>query len=207
LQGDVDVGREDQHQEQRQPQTGWPTESGNEQPDRAEHLEESTQVERIAFFWHARHSQVYPELARLEGDGLVTHTVMAQRDRPDKKVYALTEQGRQTLLDWLLASTNPPQIRDEFLVKVTSFWLIEPDRAIGLLEEQARQHDERLAMLEGIERGMRADFESEIRDPAATPFATYLTLQRGLSYEREYAAWCRWAIAYIRQHQETSDEG
>jgi DNA-binding PadR family transcriptional regulator len=155
--------------------------------------------QRIAFFWHARHSQVYPELARLEAAGLVAHTVVAQRDRPDKKVYALTEDGRRVLLDWLASTTDPPQIRDEFLVKVTSFWLIEPERAIDLLLDQARQHEERLTMLEAIERSMRADFEAEIRDLTAPPFTTYLTLQRGLSYEREYAAWCRWAVDYIRQ--------
>ncbi|HZO27172.1 MAG TPA: PadR family transcriptional regulator [Chloroflexota bacterium] len=157
--------------------------------------------QRIAFFWHARHSQVYPELARLEKDGLVVHTVVPQRDRPDKKVYALTERGRQILLGWLLAPTDPPQIRDEFLVKVTSFWLIEPERAIDLLLDQARQHEERLAMLTGIERGMQADFQAALADPSAPPFMTYLTLQRGLSYEREYAAWCRWAAEYLRQHQ------
>jgi DNA-binding PadR family transcriptional regulator len=156
--------------------------------------------QRIAFFWHARHSQVYPELTRLEGEGLVTHVVVPQRDRPDKKVYALTERGRHVLLDWLTSSTDPPQIRDEFLVKVTSCWLIEPARAIELLLDQAQQHDERLAMLEGIERGMRADSRDEIVDPKAPAFATYLTLQRGLSYEREYAAWCRWAAEYLRQH-------
>ena len=159
-----------------------------------------TLQQRIAFFWHARHSQVYPELARLEAEGLVTHTVVPQRDRPDKKVYELTERGRQVLLDWLTAPTDPPQIRDEFLVKVTSFWLIEPDRAIELLLDQAAQHEEGLAMLEGIERGMQADFRDAIVDPAAPPFATYLTLQRGLSYEREYAAWCRRAAEYVRRH-------
>ncbi len=156
--------------------------------------------QRIAFFWHARHSQVYPELARLEAEGLVTHVVVPQRDRPDKKVYALTEHGRTVLLDWLTSSTDPPQIRDEFLVKVTSFWQIEPARAIALLLDQARQHDERLAMLEGIERSMQADFQAEIANPSAPPFATYLSLQRGLSYEREYAAWCRWAAEYVQQH-------
>ena len=156
--------------------------------------------QRIAFFWHARHSQVYPELARLEAEGLVQHTVVPQRDRPDKKVYELTPRGRQVLLDWLVSRTDPPQIRDEFLVRVTSFWLIEPGRAIELLLDQARQHEQRLAMLEGIERGMQADFQAAIVDPAAPPFATYLTLQRGLSYEREYAAWCRWAAEYVRQH-------
>ena len=94
--------------------------------------------QRIAFFWHARHSQVYPELGRLEADGLVTHTVVPQRDRPDKKVYALTERGRGVLLDWLTAPTEPPQIRDEFLVKVTSFWLIEPANCGSWLRASGR---------------------------------------------------------------------
>lgn len=156
--------------------------------------------QRIAFFWHARHSQVYPELARLEGEGLVSHVSVQQRDRPTKKVYSLTNQGRSVLLDWLVSTTDPPQIRDELLVKVTSYWLVEPARAVELLLDQARQHDERLATFEGIERSMRDDFQAEIADPTAPPFATYLTLQRGLSYEREYASWCRWAAEYIRQH-------
>jgi DNA-binding PadR family transcriptional regulator len=156
--------------------------------------------QRIAFFWHARHSQVYPELVRLEANGLVAHTVVPQRDRPDKKVYDLTARGREVLLDWLVSATDPPQIRDAFLVKVTSFWLVEPARAVELLLEQARGHEERLAMLEGIERGMQADFQAAIVDPAAPAFATYLSLQRGLSYEREYAAWCRWAAEYVRLH-------
>jgi hypothetical protein len=47
---------------------------------------------------------------------------------------------------------------------------------------------------------MQADFQAAIGDPASPPFATYLTLQRGLSYEREYAAWCRWAAEYVREH-------
>jgi hypothetical protein len=51
---------------------------------------------------------------------------------------------------------------------------------------------------------MQADFQAEIHDSATPPFATYLTLQPGLSYEREYAAWCRWAAEYVRQHPRPS---
>ncbi|MCA1730348.1 MAG: PadR family transcriptional regulator [Actinobacteria bacterium] len=41
--------------------------------------------ERVSFFWQARHSQIYPELARLEERGMVTHRVVEQQDRPDKR--------------------------------------------------------------------------------------------------------------------------
>jgi DNA-binding PadR family transcriptional regulator len=61
--------------------------------------------EPVGFFWHAHHSQIYPELARLEAAGLVTHTVVEQSDRPDKKVYSLTESGSATLTNWLESPT------------------------------------------------------------------------------------------------------
>jgi hypothetical protein len=35
----------------------------------------------IGFFWQAQHSQIYPELARLEQLGWVTHQVIVQEDR------------------------------------------------------------------------------------------------------------------------------
>ena len=42
---------------------------------------------RMSRIWSALPSQIYPELARLEAQGLVTHYVMEQQDhRPDKKV-------------------------------------------------------------------------------------------------------------------------
>jgi DNA-binding PadR family transcriptional regulator len=44
------------------------------------------------------HCQIYPELAKLEAQGMVTHHVVEQHDsRPDKKVYEITEAGREAL--------------------------------------------------------------------------------------------------------------
>ncbi|MDQ3842337.1 MAG: PadR family transcriptional regulator [Actinomycetota bacterium] len=48
---------------------------------------------RVGNFWSARHSQIYLELARLEEGGYVTHQVVEQKDRPNKKVYQLTDTG------------------------------------------------------------------------------------------------------------------
>ena len=51
----------------------------------------------MEFLWQARHSQSYPELARLEGEGLVGHRVVERQDRPDKKVYEITGTGLEAL--------------------------------------------------------------------------------------------------------------
>src|SRR3712207_1029788 len=62
---------------------------------------------RVGFFWGAGHSQIYPELARLEEGGFVTHSVVEQRERPDKKVFEITAAGIDRLKEW--ASQPPPR--------------------------------------------------------------------------------------------------
>src|SRR5438128_11022545 len=47
------------------------------------------------------YGQVYTTLERLARDGLVAHEVVSQTERPDKKVYALTREGRRALQEWL----------------------------------------------------------------------------------------------------------
>ena len=71
-------------------------------------------------FWSASLSQIYRELGELEKKGYVTSTIEAQDDRPDKRVYQITEAGRQAFLDWLQEfpeSLSSPK-RDEFSLRV-----------------------------------------------------------------------------------------
>jgi DNA-binding PadR family transcriptional regulator len=161
---------------------------------------------QVASFWHARHSQIYPELARLQATGLVAHTVVRQSDRPDKKVYRVTDAGMEALRTWVTAPTELPATRDEFIVKVASLWLAEPAQAAALLREHAQRHEERLALYEGFERDLQEQSGDELANPRSPWFATYLTLQRGLSFEREYAAWCRSAAEQVERGVQAGNE-
>ena len=51
----------------------------------------------IGFFWHATHQQIYRVLGRMDADGWVEATEVAQAGRPDKKVYAVTPAGAEAL--------------------------------------------------------------------------------------------------------------
>jgi DNA-binding PadR family transcriptional regulator len=154
--------------------------------------------DRIGYFWHARHSQIYPELARLERDGLVRHEVVQQRDRPHKKVYAATAAGEATLRDWVTSPLEPPGVRDELVLRAYSLWLADPDAAAALFRDQERLHLAQLARYEQIEGQMRG--AATALPPSDHPhFASFVTLQRGISYEREYAAWCAWVAGLLEQ--------
>jgi DNA-binding PadR family transcriptional regulator len=65
------------------------------------------------------YGQVYTTLERLARDGLVAHEVVSQAERPDKKVYALTKEGRKELQSWFAAPAPLDlDLRNETFVKL-----------------------------------------------------------------------------------------
>lgn len=154
---------------------------------------------RVGFFWQARHSQVYPELARLEKRGLVTHRVVQQRDRPDKKVYTITDRGLEVLEEWVVESPGPRPTRDELVLKAYSLWLADPEGAISLFREQERWHAEQLLRYEEIGAWMEQEWGQDLEQISSPRFASYAALQRGIIQERGYVDWCRWVTHRLKE--------
>lgn len=150
--------------------------------------------ERVGFFWHARHSQIYPELARLEGERLVSYQVVEQQSRPDKKIYEVTDAGLKNLKEWVTEPVEPRATRDELVLKAYSLWLAEPGESLSLFREQEQRHEEQLQRYEEIEAWMEQEWSSDIRKISSPRFASYAALQRGIGYERGYVDWCRWVV-------------
>jgi PadR family transcriptional regulator, regulatory protein AphA len=74
----------------------------------------------INHFWPASLSQIYRELGSLEKNGFVSSSVKTQEERPDKKIYTITEDGGKKFIEWL---SDFPEIlhtpkRDDFMVRV-----------------------------------------------------------------------------------------
>jgi PadR family transcriptional regulator AphA len=74
----------------------------------------------INYFWTASTSQIYRDLAKLEGEGYMTSRLEPQRGRPDKRIYTITDAGRKAFVVWLnlFPSTLRCPIRYDFLVRV-----------------------------------------------------------------------------------------
>jgi DNA-binding PadR family transcriptional regulator len=83
--------------------------------------------------------QIYSTLARLERDGLVVGESLAGDGRR-KRVYELTEAGREVLARWIETPVPGTRLKDEFFMKlvvVTSARLAEPKIVI---EGQRREY-------------------------------------------------------------------
>lgn len=74
----------------------------------------------LNFFWTAQASQIYRELSALEKKGLIAHQLETAEGRMDRKVYHITEKGREEFARWLhdFPETLTPSTRDEFSTKI-----------------------------------------------------------------------------------------
>src|SRR5262245_12122270 len=93
--------------------------------------------------------QIYVTLGRLERDGLVVgHAVPG--DSRGKRVYELTDAGREALDAWIAAPVSGRRLKDEFFMKLVvlaSARLAEPKQ---LLEGQRREYLQTLRDLNAL---------------------------------------------------------
>ena len=153
----------------------------------------------IGYFWHARQSQIYAELTALEAQELISHQLIEQHARPDKKLYTITEEGRVALRQWVTDPVEVKPDRNELALKAYTIWLAEPEKALHLFRTQQDFHTKKLAHYEDILIRLEQQHGSQWRIDEPL-FGDYATLQLGIGYERMYEAWCRWVAEQLEQH-------
>jgi DNA-binding PadR family transcriptional regulator len=164
--------------------------------------------QRFVPFGPISHTQIYPALAGLEQKGLVRyHIVDQQAVRPNKKVYELTEEGRDTLRQWVESPTPLSFFYGDFFLKAYSLWLANPERMIERFREQAQLHQEQLAFYEQVLESKQLAISDEPEKDDALGLMEVL-FQYVLGYEHNYLAWCQATIQYLeqRRHHHGQDE-
>lgn len=161
----------------------------------------------ISLFWHARHSQVYPELAKLRDDGLVSYEVIDGPGPRDTKRYEATAAGRDTLHRWLAEPAVPEPARDQFLLKVWSVHLLDKDAAVGMVEARRDGHAHQLAAYRATATAMEEERGGAIDDPMTPAFGEYAVLQRGVRFEEMALAWCEWLLTRLRRGRRSAADG
>jgi DNA-binding PadR family transcriptional regulator len=151
------------------------------------------------FFGQAQLSQIYPELARLEAAELVASQIIEQRGRPDRKVYSILPLGRQQLERWVVSPTPLLEVRSEFLIKAHSLWLADTEQALLQFQEQERYHQANLAAYEAALSMLEERWGARLALMNISDFGDYLTVKRGVGYERDYIAWLQWVMAILEE--------
>jgi len=99
---------------------------------------------------------LYQVLDRLARDGQVTSSVVPQSDRPDRRVYALTEAGRTELERWLAEPVERAAgYRDDLMLKLMAAARAGETEVVAVLDRQRRHELLRLKALDQIARQHR----------------------------------------------------
>jgi DNA-binding PadR family transcriptional regulator len=136
----------------------------------------------MANVWPATQSQLYGELNKLAGSGLIEVSAIGPRGR---KEYRVTPDGRAELMRWIASPQDDPPERSAELLRVFLLGELPRDQARDHLLELANQSDAEVARLKALEASIRwTDTDADVYAHAA--------LEYGLRINAMQADWARW---------------
>jgi PadR family transcriptional regulator AphA len=106
-----------------------------------------------AYVWHAPHSQIYPELRRMEADGLIAGQAEPRGNHATRRTYSITPAGRDEMRRWVEEPTPAQYERDIVHLKATYF-------EFGSFENARNQFRAHLLRHEQLQRKWEAHVEA-----------------------------------------------
>src|SRR6202161_3746300 len=118
----------------------------------------------VGHFWNESYGQIYPNLKKLANEGFVSCKTERQKGKPDRRIYSITEKGRERLREWLAVPPQPEIPRNELLLKLFFGQQVPAEVLVGYVEHMA---EERRAVLHFLDRAEREDIAKNRHYPGA----------------------------------------
>lgn len=151
----------------------------------------------LANFWHAKHSQVYPELGKLIDEDLVHFEIVIQGEKLEKKLYTITEKGKKELLEWLVKDEPlEPTPKDVFRLRTYFSDFITIDQLRTNLKIQLDKH---ILKRDHLLHIMNTVYDN-IPIPMTKEFSDYIILEGAILREDSYIEWLNRCLKYIVQN-------
>jgi len=114
----------------------------------------------LAFFSGASFGSIYPALKRCEKEGLVNMEMELQDGKPNRKVYYITEAGKDIFLKGMQEELTISPYRNEFLTRLFFFADITAKERTHLIESYLNYLAMRQEQIHSL-----ADFAKKKADP------------------------------------------
>ena len=98
----------------------------------------------VGYVWHAPDSQIYPELRRMERDGLLEGEEVPWGTKGRKRQYHVTDAGREAFRTWVNTQLDYPRERDPMHLKAAYLEWAEPEAARQQLQAHIEHYGARL---------------------------------------------------------------
>ena len=149
----------------------------------------------FSFFIDASYGSIYPALNKMEAEGLVTGRHVSEEGKPARKVYSITDAGRDVFFQELLQPHRPDIFKSEFLLISIFARLVGPDAIEAAIERQLAHLHEELDVITSCN-------DSELEDrPQDGKYALTEEDKKAADWARSYGLYCVQAsIDYLRMH-------
>ena len=150
-------------------------------------------------FWHAKQSQIYTTLKKMENDELVLSHIEPQESRPNRRVYEITEAGRADLKNWTAQPITQIESRKEkLLLKLFFSAQLDPQRILTELRLQKNLHQTQLEKYQTITKDVIAQFSASL-DMQEDAKLWEATRRFGELYAEMYVRWLDETIKSVEQ--------
>ena len=143
--------------------------------------------QRLGFFWNASHQQIYLQLKKMTEEGLIVFDIEKQSGKPDRKVYRVTDEGHQVLMDWFENPVKVDKVNDALLVKLYAGHLVETE----VLQQEIQQHKLIHQRMLDTFLALEEEFLSLSNKDKKHYELPYLTLRRGILGEQAWLSWAK----------------
>ena len=124
----------------------------------------------VGHVWHAPDSQIYPELRKMDAEGLIEGEEQQRGQRGVRKVYHITPAGEQAFLDWMRTPLEYARVRDPAHLRAAYLEAVTPDVAREFFLAHISQWEGELSQWEGeLLRIAALDNPMLVRRLEATP--------------------------------------
>lgn len=103
----------------------------------------------VGHVWHAPDSQIYPELRKMEADGLIEGEEQVRGERGTRRVYHVTDAGLAAYSAWMQTPLDYQRVRDPAHLRAAYLENTTPEAARAFLHAHIAQWESELEQFEG----------------------------------------------------------
>jgi len=163
----------------------------------------------LNFFWQAKPSQIYRELDAMEQSGWLSSERVIQDERPNKRIYSITNSGKEEFLTWLAApepgAADIMRVRSAFLMRIFFAGETSDRQALSMLRAYRETCAETIAAF-GAVSGTIDEYRASVVGDRKPKYWKIAALY-GEGFYRAGLAWAEEAIQLLEgeQHERSCD--
>lgn len=147
----------------------------------------------ISNIWNENFGHIYPVLKNMSEKGLITPVKVEPSTR--KKVYQITQLGREEFLSWLLQPTSVTPVRSEFMLKFLFSSNLPNETIIQMVEAYKMHHVVKYKTLSQTEKELEQGIEQIHKEREAYLKAS---LRYGILSASAAISWCDEVIQMLQ---------